>query len=147
MAQPPHQDNQEPRNTQAAEQKQSPDGSNLQKTFKCRNCAAEMRFVPGQDAQKCSHCGHENPIPKSEQDIKELDFRSCLAKLSDTEQTQEQLTVKCEDCGAETTTDHNVTASECPFCGSHIVSSASSSRHIKPRSLLPFDNQLSTINP
>jgi DNA-directed RNA polymerase subunit RPC12/RpoP len=139
MAQPPDQDEQESQDAPPPEQQQSPDGSDLQKTFKCSNCAAKMQFVPGADAQKCSHCGHENPIPKSEQDIKELDFRSYLAKLSDTEQTQEQLTVKCDDCGAETTTDPNVTSGECPFCGSHIVSTASSSRHIKPKSLLPFE--------
>jgi len=110
----------------------------LHKTFKCRNCAAMMEFVPGAGAQKCPYCGHENPIPQSEEDIKELDFRAYLGGLSDSEQTEEHLTVKCDDCGAETTAEANVTSAECPFCGSHIVSTASSSKHIKPRSLAPF---------
>ncbi len=48
------------------------------------------------------------------------------------------MTVRCDDCGAETTTEPNVTARQCPFCGSHIVSTASSTKHIKPASLLPF---------
>jgi len=111
----------------------------LNKTFKCANCGAKMEFVPGADAQECPYCGHENPIPKSEDDIEELDFRSYLATLSDGEQTEEHLTVKCDDCGAETTTEANVTARECPFCGSHIVSTAGSTKRIKPRSLLPFE--------
>ena len=55
----------------------------LHKSFKCANCAAKMEFVPGADAQECPYCGHENPIPKSEEDIKELDFRSHLARLSE----------------------------------------------------------------
>lgn len=137
MARPQNQHDQEREDTSLPEQRA--DDSNLHKTFKCRNCAAIMRFIPGEDLHKCSHCGHENPIPKSETDIKELDFRSHLAQLSDGEQTLEQITVKCDGCGAETTTDPNVTADECPFCGSHIVSTASSSRQIKPRSLLPFE--------
>jgi len=122
-----------------ADQRQKPAEDNkLHKSFKCANCAAKMEFVPGADAQECPYCGHENPIPKSEADIKELDFRSYLAKLSESEQTEEHLTVRCDDCGAETTTEPNVTARECPFCGSHIVSTASSTKHIKPASLLPF---------
>ncbi len=125
-------------NTRTDQRQKPAEDEKLHKSFKCANCAAKMEFVPGADAQECPYCGHENPIPKSEEDIKELDFRSYLAKLSDSEQTEEHLTVQCDDCGAETTTEPNVTARDCPFCGSHIVSTASSTKHVKPRSLLPF---------
>ena len=129
---------QESESTKVDQRQKPANDEKLHKSFKCANCAAKMEFVPGADSQECPYCGHENPIPKSEEDIKELDFRSYLAKLSGSEQTEEHLTVRCDDCGAETTTGPNVTARECPFCGSHIVSTASSTKHIKPRSLLPF---------
>jgi DNA-directed RNA polymerase subunit RPC12/RpoP len=122
--------------TQEAE-RQPPAGSGL-KTFKCGKCAAKMEFVPGSHAQQCPYCGHENAIPASEDDIKELDFRAHLTQLSQDEQTEEHLTVKCPACAAEVTSEPNVTAQECPFCGSHIVASAGSTKHIKPKSLLPF---------
>lgn len=97
-----------------------------------------MYFVPGSHAQECPYCGHENPIPKSEEDIQELDFASFLTQQSETEQTDEHLTLKCNNCGAEATTEPNVTSQACPFCDSPIVATACSTRQIKPKSLLPF---------
>ena len=38
----------------------------LHKTFKCKNCAAMLEFVPGAGAQKCPYCGHEHPIPQQD---------------------------------------------------------------------------------
>ena len=138
MAESPDAGQQQSQGAQVGELQKAAEADKSHKSFKCANCAAKMEFVPGADAQQCPYCGHENPIPKSEDDIKELDFRSYLAKLSDGEQTEERLTVRCDDCGAETTTAPNVTARECPFCGSHIVSTAGSTKQIKPASLLPF---------
>ena len=51
------------------------------KTFKCANCAAQMEFAPGAQAQRCPYCGHENPIPASEADIQELDYVTYLRQL------------------------------------------------------------------
>jgi DNA-directed RNA polymerase subunit RPC12/RpoP len=107
-------------------------------SFKCANCAAKMQYKPGAEAQKCPYCGHENPIPTSEEDIQELDFHAFLAQQANEEETEEHLTITCQDCAAETTADPNVVSSDCPFCGSHIVSTANSTKGIKPRSLLPF---------
>ncbi len=120
----------------AAEERSS--GGALQQTFKCGNCAAKMKFEPGADGQKCPYCGHENPIPKSEADIEELDFRTHLATLSESAEMEERLTIKCSDCAAETTADPNVTSQECAFCGSPIVATAASKKQLRPRSLLPF---------
>jgi len=131
----------EPPELNESEASQQPDRepqASTQKSFKCQKCGAKMQFVPGSDSQECPYCGHENPIPKSEEDIEELDFASVLAQQSEAEQTDERLTLKCGNCGAEATTDPNVTSQACPFCGSHIVATASSTRQIKPKSLLPF---------
>lgn len=108
------------------------------KTFKCINCAAQMEYTPGAKAQECPYCGHENPIPTSEEDIQELDFAAHLKLLADEETTEDQLTITCDECGAETNTDPNVVAKDCPFCGSPLVATAQSSKRIKPKSLLPF---------
>ncbi|MCD4779077.1 MAG: hypothetical protein K8S27_00800 [Candidatus Omnitrophica bacterium] len=108
------------------------------KYFKCKECAAKLVYQPGSEYQKCEYCGHENPIPQSESDIKELDFNKYLTDLSQQESSEERLTIKCQECAAQTTFDQNVTSQECAFCGTHIVSTAQSTKQIKPRSLLPF---------
>jgi DNA-directed RNA polymerase subunit RPC12/RpoP len=110
----------------------------LEQVFKCGSCAGKMSFEPGSDAQKCPYCGFENPIPKSEEDIVELDFKTFLAECPDSKDIVEQLTVDCSECGAQVTTEPNVSAQQCAFCGSDIIATAHSSKHIKPKSLLPF---------
>ena len=105
--------------------------------FKCQSCGAKMQFVPGSVVQQCPYCQHQNPIPQSEEDIRELDFRAYLARQGQ-EDLAESLTIKCGHCAAEFSTEINVTSQECPFCGSEIVATAASTKHIKPKSLLPF---------
>ena len=113
-------------------------GGQLEQSFKCGQCGAKLEFKPGTDAQICPYCDHENPIPKSEEDIKELDFEQYFNQVVNSEETQDRMTVKCDSCGSESTSDPNVTSTECPFCGTNIVSTAKSSKVIKPKSLLPF---------
>jgi DNA-directed RNA polymerase subunit RPC12/RpoP len=137
MTDSPQQEQEEILQNQQELPQETPAQGKLQQTFKCANCAARMEFKPGSESQRCPYCSHENPIPKSEEDIRELDFRAYLAELSD-EDMLERLTVKCSECAAETTAAANVTSHECPFCGSNIVATASSSKQLKPRSLLPF---------
>jgi uncharacterized CHY-type Zn-finger protein len=120
------------------QENQSADDGSLHQIFKCGGCAAKMEFKPGANAQKCPFCGHENPIPKSEDDIKELDLRAYITAIAAQEDTTEHLTIKCQACAAETTADPNVTAHDCAFCGTPIVATAASTKHIKPKSLLPF---------
>jgi len=110
----------------------------LEQAFKCGSCAGKMSFQPGADAQKCPYCGFENPIPKSDEDIEELDFKTYLSECPESQDLIEQLTVDCSECGAEVTTDPNVSAQQCAFCGSDIIATAHSTKHIKPKSLLPF---------
>ncbi len=108
------------------------------KFFKCNSCGAKMEFVPGSSSQKCPYCSHENPIAQSEEDIQELDYHAMLAEKSEEEESIEQLTVKCEQCAAQFSTEPNITSQDCPFCGTTIVATAKSSKHLKPKSVLPF---------
>jgi predicted RNA-binding Zn-ribbon protein involved in translation (DUF1610 family) len=106
--------------------------------FDCPGCGAQFEFNPEDKALKCPFCGFEKHIPKSAEEIEELDYEEYLAEVIQEEDTVETLTVTCTSCGAESTFDPHVTSSDCPFCGTNIVSTGQSRRLIKPKSLLPF---------
>ncbi len=108
------------------------------KNFKCPSCGGGLEFSPGTTAQKCQYCGHELSIPQSEEEIKELDFHEYLNNAMDMEETHEVNLVKCESCGASITFDENITADECPYCGSSLAIKNDSTKQLKPKSLLPF---------
>ncbi|MHC4597883.1 MAG: TFIIB-type zinc ribbon-containing protein [Planctomycetota bacterium] len=109
-----------------------------QEQFDCPGCGAQFEFDPEGASLKCPYCGFEKNIPRSEEDILELDFHSFLGEAEREEDTQETLTVKCPACSAESSFEANVTSDECPFCGTNIVVSSSSKKALRPKSLLPF---------
>jgi len=109
-----------------------------EKQFECHGCGAQFEYDPGAEAMKCPFCGHEKHIPKSAEEIKELDFQEFLDRVDKEEETMEVLTIKCQSCGAESSSEPNETSSDCPFCGTNIVTAGKSTRLIKPKALLPF---------
>lgn len=109
-----------------------------QRQFPCKQCGAMLNFEPGQTKLKCVYCKAENEIAASAEPIEEQDFSAALSDQSSAAATHETLTVKCDNCGAQSSLAPNVTADNCPFCGAAIVAEAASSKIIKPRSLLPF---------
>jgi len=108
------------------------------KKFPCSSCGAKLEYEPGSVSLKCPYCGVENAIPQVEGDIRELDFTTYLSRVADEAETIEQRTVKCRDCGAESTVEAHITTSHCPFCGSQLMDKAHVHRQIKPAALLPF---------
>jgi predicted RNA-binding Zn-ribbon protein involved in translation (DUF1610 family) len=106
--------------------------------YSCSSCGAKVDFAPGTSALKCPYCGFECQIAKSDAQIAELDYRSYLENAEQESCSHEAQRVKCDQCGAETTVPADTTAGICPFCGANMVFSGSSSRLIKPASLLPF---------
>ncbi|MEW6262951.1 MAG: hypothetical protein AB1641_07720 [Thermodesulfobacteriota bacterium] len=107
------------------------------KRYPCPSCGAKLEFAPGASL-KCPYCGHETSVPKSGEEIKELDFQEYLSQASAKEEVIENQTVKCNSCGAEQTVDPNITMSHCAFCGLQLMAQAKTTRTIKPKSLLPF---------
>ena len=106
--------------------------------FPCQQCGADLEFAPGSLNQACPYCGHENPIPQSDEDIHELDYEAVLADMENAEEITEQVVARCDGCGAESSMDPNITSDDCPFCGSPMVANGGSNKQIKPKSLLPF---------
>ncbi|MEM7232093.1 MAG: hypothetical protein AAF517_07965 [Planctomycetota bacterium] len=112
--------------------------SDKKRQFPCENCGAGMAFDPKATALTCPYCDHVNELPQSEDDIEELDFHAFLEVAAENEELQETAVVKCPACGAESTFDPNITSDECAFCGTAIVTTKSTKKSLKPRSLLPF---------
>jgi len=109
------------------------------KELKCTNCGALLVFKPGTNSLVCEYCGANNEIPVTAQPPEEIDYDAFIRDCYDTEDMQTVLLAHCESCGAETTLPPNVTASDCPFCGSNlVVKGASTSQIVKPKGVLPF---------
>jgi len=109
-----------------------------QRQFPCRQCGAKVDYAPDTEVLKCPYCGSETPIPQSEEQIQELDFREYLNQLANAQEVNEEHRVKCDKCGAETTMPPEVAAGSCPFCGANLVITTHTSRLLKPKALLPF---------
>lgn len=108
------------------------------KSFDCNNCGALLEFQPNVETLQCPYCESTVPIPQSTDAIKELDFWDYLSKLESQAASFEQQTIDCKACGAQTTFQENLVASECPYCDTPLVMTKSSKKGIKPKSLLPF---------
>ncbi len=106
--------------------------------YPCANCGAKLHFGVAKAALECPYCGHETGIPRSEEDIKEIDYQGRLRALAAAAQTVEQSHVKCESCAATVEVPEGQVSFECPYCGTPIVVQPTSESVIKPRSLLPF---------
>lgn len=116
---------------------------NIKQTFqdtKCHDCGAMLKFQPGSKSIVCEYCGANNQIDGSgDEPVEEQDFHAFLAQKVDSSEMETMLTVKCSSCAATTTLNPNVTADDCPFCGTALViDSGSTDSLIKPKSLLPF---------
>jgi LSD1 subclass zinc finger protein len=108
------------------------------KTFPCKSCGAKLSFAPGTKTLKCEFCGAANDIPKSADEIEELDFEVYLKAIAGKQEHFDQVQVKCTNCGAEQTLPPNVFAGTCSFCATPIVAEGYANRLIKPKSLIPF---------
>ncbi len=114
------------------------------RAFPCTNCGASLQFAPGTGRLTCPTCGTINDLPAVEAEAlaeahEELDFREHLRRQAGNEPALVQQIVDCPQCGAQTVFDPNVTASQCAFCASPMVSvHAHAERQIRPRGIVPF---------
>jgi len=111
--------------------------------FPCVQCGADLRFAPGLTRLTCSYCGHEQDIPEIEDDHRNaalvpLDYREALANALPAAEIEETRVSACPSCGSQVEFDPTLHATECPFCGTPVVSDTGTNRHIKPQAVLPF---------
>lgn len=108
--------------------------------IKCKDCGANLKYLPGTPYLNCEYCGAKNEIEaEAKTEIIENDFESFLTEKAHTEDKQEISTVKCDNCAASTTLPQNVTSCNCPYCDTPLViKNASTSTIIKPSYILPF---------
>jgi len=109
-------------------------------TFACTNCGSDLKYKPGTQHLNCDHCGTENEIPQLEGDFKELDFHEYLTQKSSSEETLIENFTKCENCGASSSMERNITSTNCPYCTSPlVVEHAKEEEIILPKAILPFN--------
>lgn len=108
-------------------------------SFACTSCGADLKYKAGTQHLSCEYCGAENEIPQPEEEVEELDFHAYLSNKSAKEETISENFVKCENCGASSTLEPNVTAGSCPYCDTPLIlENAKNESIIQPKSLLPF---------
>ena len=105
------------------------------KQFECENCGAYIEFDPKTQALKCEYCGSEKIIEVEHKAIEEHDFFSAPSALGWNTYLP---TIKCNSCGATTTTGKKI-AGECAFCGSAYIKEIPQHPDIiRPETLVPF---------
>jgi len=107
--------------------------------FPCANCGGMLTYAIGTDEMECGHCGQRNEITIPDVAIEEIDLPKGLEKLEKTRKLGSKETVlKCPNCAAQFDMDANLHASDCPFCGTTVVTSTGDVQEFSPQALLPF---------
>ena len=109
-------------------------------TFACPQCGAEMGWDAEQNLLDCDYCGHRQE-PEKIGEIVEYDLEEFMRSGAGKPHGYgtETKSVNCQNCGATTAVEPNVTSTECPFCGSNLVMEQETAADIiQPESLLPF---------
>lgn len=104
------------------------------KLYKCPNCGSFLAFDPQEQKMKCSHCDSLFEMAQKSAAIE-------VTYTSDSEFTYEvwkDKAVKCEACGATSVLPTYETATQCPFCGGHLVLDLDACEGLKPNAVLPF---------
>ena len=126
------------------------------KKYPCPQCGAELVFSASKQRMVCNYCGYEAPTDETGsaaevqtqtvvdearvEIVEEHDLSAGLALVDATEAWgTETRSFKCSSCNATLTVEPHVTATACPFCGSHhVLATEQSARIIQPESLIPF---------
>jgi len=109
------------------------------KRIHCSNCGAELNYSPGTQHLVCQYCNTRNEIAESAIEIRENDLLEFLNANALSSEKETHGTITCNSCGSITDFDEKISASNCPFCGNHLMlKDASRQERIKPQAILPF---------
>ncbi len=121
-------------------------------SLNCKSCGAVLRYEPGTEELKCSHCGASNQIIGSEtsHDIESYNYDEFVDYIQSAPPVSGDLqAVSCKNCGSKTTLPKNVTADKCPFCSSPLIIELNDTQdYVRPHYILPFavNQQTATDN-
>ncbi|MCM1992859.1 hypothetical protein [Oceanirhabdus seepicola] len=105
--------------------------------YDCPNCGGNLSFDIGTQSLICPYCSSNVQIEFEDEEIIEYDIDSAMMKAK-TDWGDEQRTIKCENCGAETLVEAKNTSEFCAFCGSSHILKSDGEKTIVPESLIPF---------
>ena len=106
--------------------------------FPCDQCGASLHYSPGAQALSCGYCGNVNAIPQIDLRVEEQPLKETLARLDEVLESRTELTVSCEECGAEYTLPEDIHSAKCDFCGTPVVAETTEHRQLSPQGVLPF---------
>lgn len=111
-----------------------------EKTSKsCKNCGAELVYLPGSDSILCNYCGHKEIIEIDNLNIKELDLNYYLKKVGSKSYSQEITMISCEKCGANQHIEENYKSLHCVYCTTPLVlENTQKEEWIVPGAIIPF---------
>ena len=88
----------------------------------CTGCGADLVYKPGTTKLTCEYCEAENEIPQDENvNIETLNYHSHFESILVNSETQIEHYLKCDNCGAESTVDKDITASNCHYCDTPLI--------------------------
>jgi len=136
--QTPPEDEKPPESSVAMEEQPSPTAG---KKFPCEKCGGAMAFVPGASQLSCQYCGHSQPVPQSENEVRELCYKTYFAKGRVVDEVLEgaERETRCPGCGAQVILAAHVAADFCPFCASQLTNQIKAADPImRPGGVVPF---------
>ena len=127
------------------------------KTYQCPNCGGQVRFVIGEQALVCRHCGHEFepgewdvalPVAKEQESSKDTQNRLNAGSVGEfllhapwdtvDENTPGVKEYSCPSCGARVFADQSVMSTRCPYCSNTMLVSGIATKETVPDLILPF---------
>ena len=106
----------------------------------CKSCGGELTYKLGTSQLCCNHCGATQEIASTSiEHTTELNFKEYLAQAENNETKVSVKTTSCSGCHAHITLAAEKVADSCPYCGTSIIATKSSTKNIiVPKALLPF---------
>jgi hypothetical protein len=88
---------------------------------------------------KCPHCGFEQKIPQTREEIREFALQEQLVRPRRQAPAVETRTVRCDRCSATFQVGESTLSSACGFCGSPVsVAPETMADRVPPEGVMPF---------
>ena len=114
---------------------------NQPKKQRCSNCGGELTFTPGTSHLTCPYCGSSQEI-SNQSHTEQFQEHDYLAYLQESQKQETQIavtTTQCSGCHAHLTLSADTIAEQCPYCGTSIILSDTTTQNIiAPKGILPF---------